>query len=148
MFYAKTLPEEELKAILEKLESEDKTDAKRQAQYTREAMLATDEERDKLWKEYLDPESKMSHLLMACSMSGFFAAFVPYETKLKYWDQFWDVIIDQFNRPGRTYSKNWWLIAKPELKDTALQVEKVSQLLDKSESYDAFWKKQVLSDLE
>ena len=134
--------------MLEILEKEDTTDSKRQAQYEREAMLADDDKRESLWKEFLNKDTKISHQLTGESMGGFFATLLPYETKEKYWNRFWDVIIEQFNTRGRSYAENIYYCAMPKYKDPQEVINKVEELYAKRDQYDGYWSKEILSDLE
>jgi len=148
MFKTRTLPDEELNSLLNKFEEADKTDCKKESRIAREAMMANEEQREKLWDEFLNKDTKISHKLMGCSLGGFFSKWVPYEQKEKYWDKFWDVIVEQFNSRGRAYSDGFFNAARPKYNDSAKLLKKMEELYNLHDQYDGYWKKNVMSELE
>lgn len=104
-------------ALKAKLEEEDTTDMKREFGFRIAALTANREERQQLWKEYMDKDLKMSFHMLGKSTGGFNSKWVPYDLRKEYFDDYYNNIIEILKTRPRTIGATLYRLLKPEFEN-------------------------------
>jgi len=130
------------------LEEEDKTDMKREYGFRISAITANAKERKELWKEYMDPQSKMSFHMLGKSTMGFNSRLVKYEVREEYFDEYYKNIVGVLKTRQREIGKTLYHALKPEFDDHEKTLSRNEELARHVEELDKYWQKNLLEDFD
>ena len=132
------------------MEDSDTTDQKKEYKEKITALVASDSQREELWKEYMNKDTKMSYHEIGNSAEGFNSRLVAYEKREVYHQRFFDGLIDMLLTRNREAAKSLYNGLMPMYKDYGdmiISFEKLEKLQE-YEKLDAFWKKELKADFD
>jgi len=129
--YSKKYNFQEKKELLEAQINKDNSDQANKVKNKCSAILATAEEKNALWKRFIVQDTKESEKIMAALMSGF-NHDDAYPENDRFIDQFFDVIIDVFQKSSSIYANSFYDYLYPKTSNLELLLKKNEEVLKKT----------------
>ena len=120
---------EQLKVVYDKLYSEDKSDTKKTFELKIKALKATDKERDELWTEMFDKDSKISYKELESYLQGFNSSYIPIERRQKYYKDFFSRILEVTRTRPKETAKTLYNGVISTIDDEVFKLENLDQLI-------------------
>jgi len=111
-------------------------------------MTADKQEREKLWLEYMNPDSEMSYHMLGKSCAGFNSKWVEYSLREPFFKLFYENIIEQLKTREKNTSNKLFHILKPRFKDYGENVLRNLDLKEKIDEVDMFWRKNLKEEFD
>lgn len=129
--YSKKYTHQEKREILERQVKKDNSDQAKKVEKECYAVLATPEEKDALWKKFIVQDKNESEKIMVALMNGF-----NYEDAFpennRFIDQFFDVIIEVYEKSTSVYANSFFDYLYPRTSDIDLLLKKNDEVLQKT----------------
>lgn len=101
---------EEKQRIFDELLQADGTETKRNYKLRIEALIADENKREELFNDYFSKDCKLSYVELEASCAGFTSWFLSEEVRSKYYQRFFDGILDQLKTRSRKVAEVIFII--------------------------------------
>ena len=132
---------EQLKTLYDKLYAEDTSDTRKSYEKKIQALVATDSERDTLWADFFNNESKLSYKELESYLGGFTSSYIPLEKRQKYFVDFFTRILQATRERSKEVARTLFYGVFGAIDDHVFKLEQLAILIPQIKDEELFQKK-------
>jgi aminopeptidase N len=147
VYACKHYSEDVCKLLHKTVEDEDTTDTKVTWRHSIDALLANEEQREELWKDFTSHDSKVSFSVLGDKATGFNNKWIPYEQRQKYFSKYYECLIDYLKKTTTQFGMNLFSGLMPIHKTAKESYDEFMKLKPKAEELNDMFKVEFLQHL-